>query len=89
MASLQEPKPSAPTLRERATAMMTRRYPLASGCGALAMSAPVRALAGTRQADLWAPVVGGEALVPIDDLVGRAMWFVGDLDPKVSWIVDQ
>ena len=32
---------------------------------------------------------GAKALVPLDDLVGRAAYFVGDLDPKLSWVVSR
>lgn len=77
------------TVRERAVAAMTRFYPLVSGCGTLASSRLVNMLAGVRTADVWAPVSGGDALVPVGDLIGRAMFFTGDLDPKVSWVVDR
>jgi FkbM family methyltransferase len=39
--------------------------------------------------DAMVPVIGGQAVVPAGDHVGRAMRFVGDLDPKVSWVVDR
>jgi FkbM family methyltransferase len=79
----------APTLRESTVAAVTRLYPLKSGCGPLATSGLVRALSGDRAVKLWAPVAGRTALVPTDDLVGRSMFYVGDLDPKVSWAVRQ
>lgn len=34
-------------------------------------------------------VSGGRAVVPSGDYVARAMRFVGDLDPKVSWVLDR
>lgn len=39
--------------------------------------------------DAIANVTGGRALVPAGDHVARAMRFVGDLDPKISWVVDR
>jgi FkbM family methyltransferase len=36
---------------------------------------------------VWARSVGGDVLVPLDDLVGRALYFFGDLDPKVTWVI--
>jgi FkbM family methyltransferase len=35
---------------------------------------------------VWAAVTGGEILAPLRDHVGRAAFFCGDLDPKVTWI---
>lgn len=77
-----------PNLRERLAAFLLRRYPLKSGCGTLASSNLFGKLAGHRDINLWCDIVGGKALVPSTDLVGRAMFFAGDLDPKVSWVVD-
>ena len=35
----------------------------------------------------WAQSTAGEVKVPLDDHVGRALYFFGDLDPKVSWVI--
>ncbi|MGR3502981.1 FkbM family methyltransferase [Pseudaestuariivita sp.] len=64
-------------------------YPLKSGCGTLANTSLMRALDRRHGQDDWARVVGGPALVPSGDYVARAMKYVGDLDPKVSWVVDR
>jgi FkbM family methyltransferase len=78
-----------PNLREKSLAAVTRLYPFKSGCGNLANSGFLKALSGVREADVWAPVRGGRALVPLKDYVGRSMYFFADLDPKVSWLVDR
>jgi FkbM family methyltransferase len=65
-------------------AALGRAYPLVSGCGAVATRPPLTLLAPPRRADVWARVAGTPALVPLDDLVGRAMYFLGELDPKVT-----
>ena len=76
-------------LREQFAASLMHLYPLKSGCGTIVNSKLFATLAGTRNVDLWAQVEGGVALVPSLDLVGRSMFFAGDLDPKVSWVVDR
>ncbi|MEO9947644.1 MAG: FkbM family methyltransferase [Roseobacter sp.] len=43
----------------------------------------------SKAGDEWVRVVGGRALVPTNDYVGRSMKYFGDLDPKVSAIVDK
>lgn len=64
-------------------------YPLKSGCGTITNSKLFSKLAGSRSVNLWAVVKGGHAIVPSLDLVGRSMFFAGDLDPKVSWAIDR
>ena len=64
-------------------------YPLKSGFCRFANSAMFRHLDPPNGPDAIAKVTGRRALVPGGDHVGRAMRFVGDLDPKVSWIVDR
>lgn len=64
-------------------------YPLYSGCGLIANSAFFRWLDRPGQADSAVRVTGGQAVVPAGDYVGRAMRFIGDLDPKVSWVIDR
>lgn len=63
-------------------------YPLKSGCGLLANSSFFRWIETASDTDAVARVTGGRAVVPAGDYVGRAMRFFGDLDPKVSWVVD-
>lgn len=70
-------------------AILGHFYPLRSGCGPFANSAFFRWLDPLGGDDAIARVKGGRALVPAGDYVARAMRFVGDLDPKVSWVIDR
>jgi FkbM family methyltransferase len=72
-----------------AIAALGRLYPLKSGCGYFANAAPLRWLDPPPGTDVVARIAGGRAVVPADDYVGRAMRFFGDLDPKVSWVIDR
>src|SRR5947208_1901642 len=62
-------------------------YPFYSGCGTIANSRPMDVMAPPLSDLVWARSVGGEVLVPLDDLVGRALYFFGDLDPKLTWVI--
>jgi hypothetical protein len=61
----------------RTVAAMTRLYPFVSGCGIFANSRVVEVVASPSDNDVWAQVEGGYACVPLRDLAGRAMYFVG------------
>lgn len=75
-------------LRQRAVSLITRRYPFLSGCGSFANSKFVQTVAGPGRGNQWVRLDSGlEALVPIDDYVGKAAFFVGDLDRKISEVV--
>lgn len=76
----------SPSLRQRAIAALTRLYPLYSGRGRIANHPLVERLAGQSQAHVWSKITGGEVIAPLDDHVGRAAFFCGDLDPKVTWV---
>jgi FkbM family methyltransferase len=75
-------------MRAHAVAAVTRFYPFLSGCGTLANHRVINALSG-RSGEAWANVEGGKLSVSLDDYVGRAAFFVGDLDRKVSAIIDR
>ncbi len=75
-----------PTLRQSLLAKILRCYPLYSGAGTLANSKVVAALAGTSKECVWCPTSGGDVLAPLYDYVGRAAYYCGDLDPKISWV---
>jgi FkbM family methyltransferase len=49
----------------------------------------IDALAGHPKRDAWARVEGGTLLVSLEDHVGRAAFYVGDLDRKVSAVIDR
>jgi len=74
-----------PGWRHVMMALALRRYPLLSGAGTVANHRWVRRFAGRPGCSLaWANGPGGLMLVPLDDWVGRSVFFAGDLDPKVS-----
>src|SRR5438309_10284473 len=75
-----------PSLRQTLLATLLRRYPLYSGAGTLANSKLVATLAGTSRESVWCPTSGGDVLAPLHDYVGRAAFYCGDLDPKISWV---
>jgi FkbM family methyltransferase len=79
---------TTPTFRQSLVASITRSYPLYSGRGRVANHPLVSSLIGPVEGSglVWAQVTGGEILAPLRDHVGRAAFFCGDLDPKVTWI---
>jgi FkbM family methyltransferase len=78
-----------PTLRQSSIASVTRRYPFYSGCGTFANKPFIHKLAGNSSERVWSRVPGGEVLAPLNDYVGRAAFYAGDLDRKISWICDR
>jgi FkbM family methyltransferase len=79
-------KSFVPTLRQSLTAALLRRYPFYSGAGSLANSQIIATIAGKSDERAWCSTTGGEVLASLNDYVGRAAFFCGDLDPKVSWV---
>jgi FkbM family methyltransferase len=76
-----------PTGRQRIVASITRRYPLYSGCSRLANHPVVHRIAGVSTETAWARVPGGYwAAAPLADYVGRAIFYLGELDRKVTWV---
>jgi FkbM family methyltransferase len=67
-----------------------RFYPLKSGCGTIANSRVMRTLIYTPSSKVTTITKDGSRLiVRADDYVGRAAVLFGDLDPKLSWVVDR
>ncbi|MEM6634290.1 MAG: FkbM family methyltransferase [Pseudomonadota bacterium] len=73
----------------RSVATISRLYPFYSGAGTFANSWLFRQLDPASGRDSVVEVTGGRASIPAGDLVGRAMRFAGDLDPKVSWVIER
>lgn len=72
----------------RALRGLARLYPFMSGCGTLANHPLTVRLAPPERRIEWARLRGGGGvLAPLDDFVGRAAWFCGDLDPKITALV--
>lgn len=78
-----------PTFRQSLIANLTRLYPLYSGCGTLANKPLIQKLAGTSTESVWSPVPGGQVLASLTDYDGRAAFYVGELDRKITWICAQ
>ena len=78
-----------PTIRQSFIASLTRLYPFYSGCATFANKSFLQKLAGTSLERVWSHVPGGEVLAPLNDYVGRAAFYVGDLDRKITWICTQ
>lgn len=77
-------------VRQKLVALLTRRYPFFSGCGTFANSSLIRVITGESHELVWARAPGGtRLLVPLDDYVGRAIYYVGDLDRKITWVCRQ
>jgi FkbM family methyltransferase len=75
-----------PTLRQRVVSSVVRTYPFYSGCGKVGSHPWVTALAGASKEEAWARVPGGQVLAPLDDMMGRAAYYAGEHDRKITWI---
>lgn len=78
-----------PTFRQAFAAAFTRLYPLYSGCGTVGNHPWLEKIAGRSSERVWAGVTGGKIIAPLNDHVGRAAFYCGDLDPKVTWVCRQ
>lgn len=79
-----------PSIIQNSVSQLLRLYPLYSGCGTLANTSLVKRINGNNNLEkVWCRVPGGEILAPLDDYVGRAAFYVGDLDRKITWICKQ
>jgi FkbM family methyltransferase len=77
-------------LGRSAACAMGHRYPLKSGSGTIANTRWFRRLAANGDPGVVARLRGGSYVhARLDDYVGRAVFFFGDLDPKVTWICDR
>lgn len=62
-------------------------YPFYSGCGTLANRFATRYLSKKSSVEEWAQLRNGlSAHVPLNDFNGRAIYYAGDVDRKLSWI---
>lgn len=67
-------------------ASIGRLYPFYSGNYRLVNSAIGRKLAKPVEGNVWCKSPGGKLLVPLDDEVGRCIYFTGDYDKKLTWL---
>jgi FkbM family methyltransferase len=66
---------------------LTNFYPFMSGCGRLANCRLMRWFAPYSSDYRWVHSPGGYVRASMNDFIGRAVFFFGDLDPKVTWIL--
>ena len=78
-----------PSIIQSSVSRLLRLYPFYSGCGTLANTGLVKKINGNNSEKVWCRVPGGEILAPLDDYIGRAAFYVGDLDRKITWICKQ
>ncbi len=70
--------------------MLGHRYPFSSGHLRVVRSAPFRYAARGPVEPVWATLRdGSSARVRLDEPIGRAMYFLGDYDPKITWLLRQ
>jgi FkbM family methyltransferase len=69
-------------------AAAARMYPFFSGCGTLANHPLLRRVTRNISEDsIWVKSIGGEVHVSLHDYVGRSVFFFGDYDPKITWVI--
>lgn len=76
-----------PSLLRITLAALTRCYPLMKGGGRLANLPPMRGLSAKPEIVEAKLRGGGRLLVPINDYVGRPIFWTGDFDRRVSWVL--
>jgi FkbM family methyltransferase len=86
---LQRPPTQAQTGAERAASALFRLYPFLTGCASLANRPISRAFVPQRPRAVWARVRAAWCSAPLNDLVGRTIFLFGDLDRKVTWVIDR
>jgi FkbM family methyltransferase len=74
------------TLRQRFLASITRNYPLKSGCLKVANLDFFKKMTGMQGDRVWTGVPGGEVKACLNELVGRTVFYLGDLDRRLTWI---
>lgn len=75
-----------PTIRNFLVSRLLHAYPFYSGLGSLANSGLVNIATGVCAQTVWSKVPGGYFVAtPLNDYVGRAIYYSGDLDRKVTW----
>jgi FkbM family methyltransferase len=69
-----------------AIAAVSRLYPFFSGNFTLVNSSHFAKLFPNEARLAWCHSPGGPILVPLDDAVGRCIYFTGDYDRKITWL---
>jgi FkbM family methyltransferase len=69
-----------------AIGVLSRLYPFFSGNFTLVNSSRFARLFPSEARLAWCRSPGGPILVPLDDAVGRCVYFTGDYDRKITWL---
>lgn len=79
--------PKVDSIQAAFLARIFRAFPISSGCGKIANKPLLKKLLPT-SGPVWATTRDGSFLqCYLDDYVGRSIYYFGDLDPKLSWIL--
>lgn len=74
------------SIKSTMLATIGRCYPFYSGNFRIVNSRLARSIIGSIVDTLWCPTPGGPLLVPLNDEVGRCIYFTGDYDRKITWV---
>lgn len=72
-----------------AAQLVMKAFPFVSGAGMVVNSKPFRIICPHSERDERVRVEGGQLKVSLADHVGRSIYYTGDLDYKISWVIDQ
>src|SRR5258708_9293617 len=75
-----------PSSYQRGLGAALRLYPFYSGSAFIPNHPFFKKIAGPKEREGWACTPGGDIYVSLTDYIGRAAFFLGDLDPKLTWI---
>jgi FkbM family methyltransferase len=78
--------PLRPSAYQHILAALFRLYPFYSGTASIPNHHLFKRISGPQCRADWTKTPGGEIFASLDDFIGRAAFFSGDLDPKVTWI---
>jgi FkbM family methyltransferase len=74
------------TMYSRAIAFIGRRYPFLSGNFRIVNYSKISRVFAANDTLSWCSSPGGPLLVPLNDAVGRCIYFTGDYDRKITWL---
>jgi len=76
-------------MKTRVAAGLARHYPAMSGRGTIANSTLMKYFDASEPVDTFADVAAGSIKIPTHDYVGRTILYFGDLDLKISTIINR
>ncbi|HVR56223.1 MAG TPA: FkbM family methyltransferase [Pseudolabrys sp.] len=78
--------PKQPSLYQHFLATLFRQNPFFRGTASIPNHHIFKKISGQQRRADWTRTPGGEIFASEDDFIGRAAFFSGDLDPKLTWI---